>query len=277
MPLYPVGAIERLADEARTSVIAFNCFDYHTVKAVVDTAEARQTPVICMLYPEHCTRYHWTNPFAFAQMVRGLAETVQVPVGLHLDHCTDFAYILQAIKAGFQSVMYDGSMLPVEENIRLTAEVVKAAHALGAEVEAELGYVGFADNVSDQKNQDQYTKPEVAKHFCEASGCDAVAIAIGSAHGFYKEPPKLDIQRLKEINAATDTPLVLHGGSGIPEEQLREAFQEGINKFNVGTEFLYLYHQTVRQYQGRDIFEMANEVQKALRDYLDVKLQLSSF
>ena len=124
--------------------------------------------------------------------------------------------------------MYDGSMLSVEENIKNTREVAKAAHALGADVEAELGRVGFANTVTDQSDEDLYTKAEVAASFCEQSNCNSVAVAVGTAHGFYKETPKLDIQRLKSINAATDVPLVMHGGSGVPDEQLEIAFREGI-------------------------------------------------
>jgi fructose-bisphosphate aldolase class II len=277
MALCKVGEIERMADEANTSVIAFNCIDYNTVKSVIETAEELNYPVICMLYPEHCTKFRWTTPASFAAMVRDEAAKVSVPVGLHLDHCTDFDYIVQAIQAGFTSVMFDGSMLPVEENIARTREVVRVAHALGAEVEAELGHVGFAATVSDQHDVDKYTKPEVAKEFCERSGCDAVAVAIGSAHGFYKEEPKLDLHRLEEINAATDVPLVLHGGSGIPNDQLEQAFRRGINKFNVGTEFLWLYYQTIKEYSGPDIFDLANVVQNALKAYLRQKMRLSKF
>lgn len=277
MTLVKVGEILKMADKAKTSVIGFNCLDYSTVKSVITVAEELQKPVIVMLYPEHCHRYNWTTPAAFASMVKSEAEKVNVPIGLHLDHSSSYEYIIQAIKAGFTSVMYDGSMLPLEENIRNTREIARAAHALGAEVEAELGHVGFASTITDQSDLDKYTRPEIAQSFCEQSTCDSVAIAIGSAHGFYKETPKLDLQRLKDINAATNTPLVLHGGSGIPNDQLAIAFQEGINKFNVGTEFLWLYLQTVKQFDGTDIADLPNKVQAALMDYLREKMKLSKF
>ena len=164
--------------------------------------------------------------------------------------------------------------------IKNTAEIVKVAKAFGADVEAELGRVGFASTVADQNDTDKYTKPEVAAAFCEQSGCSSVAVAIGSAHGFYKETPKLDIERLKKINAATDVPLVLHGGSGIPNDQLEVAFREGINKFNVGTEFFYLYYQTMKKFceAGHpDFFDLPLEVQNALENYLRQKMQLSKF
>ena len=280
MSVEKVGTILKMADEANTTAIAFNCTDYNTIVSVVKVAEELSKPVICMLYPEHAYLKHWTTPKIFVETVRDVAKNVKVPVGIHLDHCSDFDYIVAAMRCGFDSVMYDGSMLPVEENIKNTAEIVKVAKAFGADVEAELGRVGFASTVADQNDTDKYTKPEVAAAFCEQSGCSSVAVAIGSAHGFYKETPKLDIERLKKINAATDVPLVLHGGSGIPNEQLEVAFREGINKFNVGTEFFYLYYQTMKKFceAGHpDFFDLPLEVQNALENYLRQKMQLSKF
>lgn len=280
MSVEKVSTILKMADEANTTAIAFNCTDYNTIVSVVKVAEELSKPVICMLYPEHAYLKHWTTPKIFVETVRDVAKNVKVPVGIHLDHCSDFDYIVAAMRCGFDSIMYDGSMLPVEENIKNTAEIVKVAKAFGADVEAELGRVGFASTVADQNDTDKYTKPEVAAAFCEQSGCSSVAVAIGSAHGFYKETPKLDIERLKKINAATDVPLVLHGGSGIPSDQLEVAFREGINKFNVGTEFFYLYYQTMKKFceAGHpDFFDLPLEVQNALENYLRQKMQLSKF
>lgn len=280
MSVEKVSTILKMADEANTTAIAFNCTDYNTIVSVVKVAEELSKPVICMLYPEHAYLKHWTTPKIFVETVRDVAKNVKVPVGIHLDHCSDFDYIVAAMRDGFDSVMYDGSMLPVEENIKNTAEIVKVAKAFGADVEAELGRVGFASTVADQNDTDKYTKPEVAAAFCEQSGCSSVAVAIGSAHGFYKETPKLDIERLKKINAATDVPLVLHGGSGIPNDQLEVAFREGINKFNVGTESFYLYYQTMKKFceAGHpDFFDLPLEVQNALENYLRQKMQLSKF
>lgn len=280
MSVEKVSTILKMADEANTTAIAFNCTDYNTIVSVVKVAEELSKPVICMLYPEHAYLNHWTTPKIFVETVRDVAKNVKVPVGIHLDHCSDFDYIVAAMRCGFDSIMYDGSMLPVEENIKNTAEIVKVAKAFGADVEAELGRVGFASTVADQNDTDKYTKPEVAAAFCEQSGCSSVAVAIGSAHGFYKETPKLDIERLKKINAATDVPLVLHGGSGIPNDQLEVAFREGINKFNVGTEFFYLYYQTMKKFceAGHpDFFDLPLEVQNALENYLRQKMQLSKF
>ena len=278
MAMEKASEILKMADKANTSAIAFDCNDYNMIKSVVDVAEELNKPTIIMLYPGHARDQHWTSPAVFAETVKLVAKDVKVPIGLHLDHCSDFDYIIAAIKDGFQSVMYDGSMLPVEENIVNTREVAKAAHAMGASVEAELGRVGFATNVGDQSDEDMYTKPEVAASFCEQSGCDSVAVAVGTAHGFYKETPKLDIERLKAINAATDVPLVMHGGSGVPDDQLAIAFKEGINKLNVGTEFFYLYYQTMKEFceAGHpDFFDLPLLVQDKLENYLRNKMQLS--
>lgn len=282
MALTPVKEILEMAKKTNTSVIAFNCVDYNMIYAVVQAAEKVNKPVICMLYPEHCTLNNWCTPEAFYAAVASAAAEVSVPVGCHLDHCQDFNYIVRAIKAGFSCVMYDGSMLPLEENIANTKKVVEVAHAFDVAVEGELGHVGFAATVSDQSNLDMYTKPEVAAKYINESGADALAVAIGSAHGVYKETPHLDIKRLSEINAATDAPLVLHGGSGIPNEQLDEAFVNGINKFNVGTEFFHLYYNLLKEYTAQSddparLFDLATYVQPKLVEYLVNKLELSKF
>lgn len=281
MALEKVSTILKMADKANTSAIAFNCVDYNMAYSVVTVAEELKKPVIIMLYPEHCWLNNWSNPAAFAGIVKSLAEQVEVPIGLHLDHSSDYEFIMKAIKGGFTSVMIDGSMLPLDENIAISKKVAETAHIFGVDVEAELGHVGFAAQ-SDQEDLDMYTKPEVAAKFCEETGVDSVAVAIGSAHGVYKETPKLDLERLEEINRATDVPLVLHGGSGIPNDQLALAFQKGINKFNVGTEFFQLYYDTLREYGGKyaesgNIFDVAKYVQDKLMEYLRVKMQLSKF
>ncbi len=279
MALEKVSTILKMADEANTSAIAFNCNDYTMAYSVASVAEELDKPVIIMLYPADSFQNNCCNIRGFAATVRELADKAKVPIGLHLDHCSDFDYILKAIQGGFTSVMYDGSMLPVEENITLTKRVVEAAHALGADVEAELGHVGFAAQ-SDQHNLDMYTRPEVAAKFCEETNVDSVAVAIGSAHGVYLETPKLDLERLDEINEATKTPLVLHGGSGIPNDQLEQAFCRGINKFNVGTEYFQLYYDSIREYCSQNgdkgkVLDMPMFVQEKLKAYLRVKMQIS--
>jgi ketose-bisphosphate aldolase len=278
MALERVKALLEKADNAKTSVLAFNCIDFNTVYPVITVAEELGKPVIIMLYPEHVYKNNVVDLGGFAGMVKSLAAGVKVPVGLHLDHSSDYAFIMAAIKSGFTSVMYDGSMLSLEENIVNTKKVVETAHIFGVDVEAELGRVGFAVK-SDQNNQDLYTKVDVASFFCKETSVDSVAIAIGSAHGVYLTTPKLDLNRLDEINAATDVPLVLHGGSGIPHDQLEQAFKRGINKFNIGTEYFQLYFDSCKEYveKNKAIFDLPIYVQEKLKDYLRVKMQLSRF
>lgn len=279
MALERVSTILKMAEAASTAVIAFNCTDYNMVYSVVTAAEEQNKPVIITLYPEHVYLCNAARPDAFAGMAKALAESVTVPVGLHLDHSSDYDFIMDAISGGFTSVMYDGSMLPLEENIRLTRKIVDAAHKLGVDVEAELGHIGFAAH-STEEDLDTYTQPDVAARFCKETNVDSIAVAIGSAHGFYKETPKLDLHRLEEINAATKVPLVLHGGSGIPNDQLEIAFTKGINKFNVGTEFFYLYYHAIKDYcdengDNGNVFDMPKYAQEKMMEYLRVKLLLT--
>ncbi len=280
--LAPVKEILQIAEASNTAVIGFNCIDYNQIYAIASAAQRAKKPVLCMLYPEHAQLNNMTSPELFAETVKYIAAKVNVPIGLHMDHCQDFNYIVRALKAGFSSVMYDGSMLSLEDNTANTKKVAQVAHAMGAIVEAELGHVGTADTANDQNNKDLYTQPDIAAKFIEESGCDTLAVAIGSAHGFYKETPHLDINRLSEINDATPAPLVLHGGSGIPDDQLDLAFTHGINKFNVGTEFFKLYFDLHQSYYSdkryaEGIFDFAEYSQNRLMEYLVQKLSLSKF
>ena len=234
--LEKVSTILKMADESNTAVISFICTDYNMVYSVVTTAEKTNTPALVMLLPEHYEKNNTMNVHGFAEMVKELAESVKVPIGLHLDHSYDYDSVITSIKKGFDSVMIDASAYSLDENIALTRKVTETAHILGADVEAEIGHVGLAQDCDGDKT-DYYTKADAAARFYQETNVDSLAIAIGNAHGVYVETPHLDIQRLEEINAATDVPLVLHGGSGIPHDQLEIAFRKGINKFNVGTEF----------------------------------------
>lgn len=242
-----VSNILQMARESNTAAIAFICQDYNMARAVVYAAQSSNTPAIIMLYPEHVPVQKTTGIRGFAGMVKELAEEVAVPIGLHLDHDYTKAAVLNAIRCGFESVMMDASVYLLERNIEITGDVVKAAHDLGAIVEGEIGHVGAASDADDSK-EDLYTKPDAAEQFCRETGVDSLAVSIGNAHGEYRDTPHLDIKRLEEIRAVTKVPLVLHGGSGIPDDQLVTAFSKGISKFNLGTEFLGKYYQAMEQY-----------------------------
>ena len=174
-----------------------------------------------------------------ASMVKGASDYFAVPVCLHLDHATNFAYIKRACDAGFSSVMYDGSVLDFENNAKNTAEITKFAHARGITVEAELGHVGngsvgsFSETGADTDPGESLTVPEEVARFIDMTDVDALAIAIGTAHGVYKKTPSLRIDRLDEIMAVCDRPLVLHGGSGTPNDQMQMAIRHGITKINI--------------------------------------------
>lgn len=280
MSLTTVKELLHKADAVHTSVFAFICIDYNMAASVIAAAEKVNKPAILMLLPEHVTLNHTANFEEFAAMAKVMAERAKVPVALHLDHSFDEEQVKRAIDAGFTSVMFDASADGLEENIRRTKAVVEYAHARGVSVEAELGSVGLAKNQDNEKT-DFYTKPEAVKEFCEKTNVDSLAIAIGNAHGDYPFPPKLDLTRLDEINAITDVPLVLHGGSGIPDEQLAEAFARGINKFNYGTDVLRCYDQAVRRYHEEhqpasslDMLGVPNAAQAAMTAYIEKKMEL---
>ncbi len=275
-----VKNILKMGQESNTAAIAFICMDYVMARSVVYAAEAANTPAIVMLFPEHVTIQHTTGFEKYAVMVKELANEVKVPIGLHCDHDYSYEAITRTINAGFESVMMDGSMNDLDTNIALTKKVVLKAHETGVCVEGEIGHVGVAAD-SDNDKADLYTKPDAAEKFCQETGVDSLAISIGNAHGEYKDTPHLDIRRLEEIHAATDVPLVLHGGSGIPDDQLLAAFSKGINKFNLGTEFLGKYYKAVAAFAAENaenpdpvkIINLPEYAQSKLQPYLEERMR----
>lgn len=278
--LEKVSRILQTADQSRTAAIAFICIDYNMIYSVVRAAEKTNTPAIVMLLPEHSYKNNTMDMSGYLASAKECARSVQVPIGIHLDHSYAFEPLVKAIGLGFPSVMIDGSTKSFDENVALTRKVVEVAHIFGVDVEGELGHVGDAADIGQA-----YTEPLAAEKFCRYTDVDSLTIAIGNGHGLYKEKPKLDIKRLEEINAATDVPLVLHGGSGIPKEQLEIAFRKGVNKFNVGTEFLDCYFHAVDEFvmerkqraNPLHMLDMASFCQERLEDYLVKKLSLSHF
>ena len=264
------------AQKANTSIIAFDALDYETIYACIRGAEASRRPVILMLYPDMQSIISFS---AFVDLVKALAKDASVPVAMHLDHCSSFETILSAIHAGFTSVMADGSALPFDENVAFTKSVVDVAKVFGVDVEGELGHVGQVAAGFAYHDKNTFTRPEDAALFAEKTGVTSLAVAFGSCHGMYKDPPNLDLERLQEIDKATDTPLVLHGGSGIPAQQLEQAFALGINKFNVATEYIMLYEKLLHQYYTEKFgkcspFEKFPFVRKHLTEYVAEKLTL---
>lgn len=275
MALEKVRDLLASAEKANTSIIAFDACDYNTIYACIKGAEIARRPVIVMLYPSMSSLFSFG---AFASAVKDLARTATVPVGLHLDHCSDPNVILSAIRDGFTSVMADGSAKPFEENVAFTRQIVDMARVFDVDVEGELGHVGQIAAGYDYSDKDAFTRPDEAAEFVARTEVASLAVAFGSCHGVYRSTPNLDLERLAEINKATDVPLVLHGGSGIPADQLEKAFTMGINKFNVGTEFFLLNNQLTHRFHTEDFAEKPFAdiayIRKGLTEYIARKLQL---
>ena len=224
------------------AVPAFNAENLEMVQAIIEAAEEARSPVIIQTTP---TTVRYMTLRQAVAMVRAEAEIAKVPVALHLDHCENYEGVADAIAAGYSSVMIDASKLPYEENIAVTQQVVAKARPLGITVESELGTVGGKEDSLTAAIA--YTDPVQAVDFYHRTGIDLFAIAIGTAHGFYKGEPKLNFELLAQIKDLLDCPLVLHGGSGIPDEMIRRTIALGINKVNYATELRAAATLAVRQ------------------------------
>ena len=230
--LVNLNDVLKKAQEGKYAVGLFNTTDSDMLQAVIEAAEELNSPVVIgtaeVLLP-------YGELQLIAPSVIAAAKRAKVPVVVHYDHGLTFDRCMEALKLGFSSVMFDGSAKDYETNLAETREIVKIAHSFGASVEGEIGHVGQASD-GDEDLTDMYTTPEEAKAYIDATGVDALAIAIGSAHGVYKKKPMLNIERLKEIRKAVDTPLVLHGGSGLSDDDFRNTIREGIAKVNIFTD-----------------------------------------
>lgn len=218
------------AGAEKYAVPAFDCTEDILVRTILDTCEEKKSPVILMAL-EHDLQGKGMD--YITAVIKGVAEKYTIPIVLHLDHATNIELINRAIKYGFTSVMYDGSMLPYEENVKNTKEVVKLAKEKGVSVEAELGHVAGKDLYGSSAGETQLTEPVDVVDFVDKTGVDALAVSIGTAHGVYVATPDLKIDRLKEINKVSSVPLVLHGGSGTPLDQVQNAIVNGITKVNL--------------------------------------------
>jgi fructose-bisphosphate aldolase class II len=233
MSFVPVDELLKNAEAYGYAVGAFNCNNMEIVQAIVQAAEIEKSPVILQA-SQGAIKYAGIN-FIVA-MAREAANSVKIPVALHLDHGTGFDQILWCIRSGFSSVMIDGSKLPLEENIALTRKVIECAYPLGLSVEAELGKIGGTeDDITVSQKEATFTDPEEARYFVEKTQVGSLAVAIGTAHGQYRGEPKLDFERLKKIRALVKVPIVLHGSSGVPDEAIAEAISLGVRKVNIDT------------------------------------------
>ncbi|NMB25144.1 MAG: class II fructose-bisphosphate aldolase [Firmicutes bacterium] len=243
MPLVSAKVLLEHAQANGYAVPAFNCHDLVDFQAIIAAAETEGAPVIIMASES-------TIDFAGFSYIEGLAyagaKEAKIPFALHLDHGRDLDNVVKSVQHGFTSVMFDGSNLSFEENIRLTAWVADIAHRVGMSVEGELGQIpGTEDDITVSEQEAGMTDPDLVADFVERTGVDALAVAIGTAHGLYKGEPKLDFPRLTAIRKATSVPLVLHGGTGVPDDTVRRAIELGICKLNVGTELRVAYTSSV--------------------------------
>lgn len=234
------------AQKGGYAVPAFNIHNLETLQVVVEAAAEMKSPVILAGTPG---TYSYGGVENIVGIVEALSKEHNIPLSLHLDHHEDFDDIRYKVDAGIRSAMIDGSHLPFEENVELVKKVVELCHKNDVSVEAELGRLGGAEDdlVVDEKDT-LYTNPKQALEFVERTGIDSLAVAIGTAHGLYKSEPKLDFERLEEIRSIVSIPLVLHGASGLPDEDIKRAISLGICKVNVATELKIAFSGALKEY-----------------------------
>jgi len=217
-----LGMLER-ARKNRQAVAAFNAFNYEIMKGIHEAAVRMNEPVI--IETEHSS-LKFCPPEILSDIARGLARDGDLPIGLHLDHCTDVDMTFRAMRCGYSSVMFDGSALPYEENVRLTGQVAAMAAKYGVTVEGELGVIG----------DERHTDPRLARDFVKRTGVDCLAASVGTAHGLYREAPRLNFELIRELAETSGAMVVLHGGTGVPPADIGRAISLGVAKVNVGTD-----------------------------------------
>ncbi|WP_300282558.1 tagatose-bisphosphate aldolase subunit GatY [Peptacetobacter sp.] len=237
------------AQEGNYAVGAFNVENMEMVMAVVSAAEELNSPVILQTTP---STVKYAGLDYYLANVKVAAERASVPVAMHLDHGSSFELAMQALRTGYTSIMIDGSHESFEDNIAVSKAVADACRPSEIPVEAELGKVGGKEDDLDGGEGNAHTDPQEAKEFVERTGVSSLAIAIGTAHGIYKGEPKIDLERLSEIREVVSVPLVLHGGSGIPDEIIKESIRRGISKVNYATELRIAFSNGVKNLLAED-------------------------
>lgn len=241
MPLTTTVSMLRKAQEQGFAVGAFNVENMEMAQAIISAAKELRAPVILQTTPS-TVRYAGTG--MYAAMVAALAQEATVPVAMHLDHGDSFALCAQALRSGYTSVMIDGSKLPLEENIALTYKVSEMCAAVGVPVEGEIGRVGGKED--DLESDGGYTIPEEAVRFEKESGLFSMAVGVGTAHGFYKEKPQLNKELITTLRGMLQAPMVLHGASGLSDEDVKDCIRRGICKVNFATELRAAYTEGVK-------------------------------
>lgn len=246
MNLVTLREVLEPAEKGGYAVGAFNANNMEIVQAIIESAVEERAPVILQA-SQGAIRYAGLE--YIVSLVKTAASRADVPVVLHLDHGTDFEQVMRCIRYGFSSVMFDGSALPLEENISITRRVVEIARAVGVSVEAELGKIGGTeDDISVEEREAFFTDPVEAERFVRETEVDALAVAIGTAHGPYKGEPRLDFLRLKRIRDLTGIPIVMHGASGVPDDAIRRSVELGMRKINIDTEIRQAFTRAIHNF-----------------------------
>ena len=260
-----------IANQRGTAIPHFNIDNIDGIEAVMEAADTENYPVILSIGQGAVNA---GNLWYLADAVQRAANDSKVPVVLHLDHGVSYEQTVVCLRAGFTSVMYDGSHHPFEENVRESLAVIRSAHAVGVSVECELGAIG---GVEDGMSHDHLNLVDVGEveRFCAQVDCDALAIGIGNAHGLYKGTPHFDFDRLTACRKLDTPPLVLHGGSGTPDEMLRKAIELGIRKINVATELRMAYMEGLEASVGqRDFYKMCKQAKDNITAVARQKIRL---
>lgn len=247
----PYVTTKKMLEDAYThnyAVCAFNAENLEMAQAIAWAAQEMNAPVIIQTTP---STVKYAGCDYFYSIVHTAAKNADIPIALHLDHGNSFALVCKAIREGYSSVMIDGSHSSFEENITLTNKVVEIAGAISVPVEAELGKIGGKEDDLEAEN-DCYTVPSDAVEFVKRTNIDSLAVAIGTAHGVYKEAPVLDLDRLSQIKAVVDIPLVLHGATGLSDDTIKQCVKRGINKINFATELRIAYTNAVKEKLNSD-------------------------
>lgn len=275
--LYNMKELLTIAKENKFAVPAFNIGSLEILRAVMEVAEETNSPVILEIHPLEIE--YLTDPFVLT--VKEYAHKSKVPVVIHMDHGSNIYDVMRSIKNGYTSVMIDASNLPYEENVALTKQVVELAHKVNVSVEAEIGTIGAMNYETEGVDNVLYTNPEQAKDFVKRTGIDCLAVAIGTAHGLYPKnfTPKLNLELLKILNKEVNIPLVLHGGSGNPDEEVTASVSLGISKVNISSDVKSVFfkkchellNENPNQYEPCDLFpKCIDEAKKVIYHKLNV-------
>lgn len=266
MALVTMKELLQDAKKRKYAVGGFNVFNFETLGAVIEVAEELKTPLVLGI-PERLFKFVDVETLS-AAMIRGAQKTT-VPVALHLDHGYTYEGVMKAIRWGFTSVMFDGSALSFEDNLKRTKEITRIAHSLGVSVEGELGYISYYDQVKDI-NEENMVKPDDAHRFVEKTRVDALAVAVGTNHGTYRGGPKLNFSRLAELNHTVNVPLVMHGGSKLSREDYQSSIQSGITKINIATDMSMAAGETLKaelaKNQSANYIQLMSMVKKGVKD-----------